>query len=121
MIEPTRIQTIYQGGQPAFVVLPFKDFAREHPEEAEAIMGIKPWIPEADGVPHAVVSAHIDQEISYLRAWREYLGLTQAEVAEKAGITQASLSQMESGENRLRKATRVKLAAAMGLSPEQLV
>jgi transcriptional regulator with XRE-family HTH domain len=68
-----------------------------------------------------VVSAHIDQDITYLRAWREYLGLTQADVAEKAGITQAALSQMESGESKLRKATRLKLAAAMGLDPQQLV
>ena len=48
-------------------------------------------------------------------------GLTQADVAEKAGITQAALSQMENGESKLRKATKVKLAAAMGLDPQQLV
>jgi len=36
-------------------------------------------------------------------------------------ITQAALSQMESGESRLRKATLVKLAAAMGLNSEQLI
>ena len=120
MIEPTKIQTIYQGGLPAFVVLPFEDFAREHPKEAEAIKAERLWIPEGSGIPQAVVSAHIDQEITYLRAWREYLGLTQAEVAENAGITQAALSQMENGESKLRKATRVKLAAAMGINPEQL-
>jgi len=47
--------------------------------------------------------------------------VSQAEVAERAGITQAALSQMESGEAKLRKATREKLAKAMGLNPEQLV
>jgi DNA-binding XRE family transcriptional regulator len=120
MIEPTKIQTIYQDGVPAFVVLPFADFAREHPLEAETIKSSKPWVPEGSSIPHAVVSAHIEQEITYLRAWREYLGLTQAEVADKVGITQAALSQMESGESKLRKATRVKLATAMGLNPEQL-
>jgi len=121
MIEPTRIQTIYQGGVPAFVVLPFADFAREHPKEAEAIQASKLWIPEGGGVPHAVVGKVIKEGQTYLRAWREYLGLTQTEVAERAGITQASLSQMESGESKLRKATRVKLAAAMGINAEQLV
>lgn len=121
MIEPTKIQTIYQGGVPAFVVLPFIDFAREHPVEAEAIKTQKPWIPEGDGVPHAIVGKVVKEGQTYLRAWREYLGLTQAELAMKAGITQAALSQMESGESRLRKATRVKLAAAMGITPEQLV
>jgi DNA-binding XRE family transcriptional regulator len=120
MIELTKIQTIYQSGLPAFIVLPFMDFAREHPKEAAAITAAKPWIPEGSGIPHAVVSNHIDNDITYLRAWREYLGLTQAEVAEKAGITQAALSQMESGESRLRKATRIKLAEAMGINLEQL-
>lgn len=121
MIEPTRIQTIYQGGLPAFVVLPFSDFAREHPAEAEAIKAAKPWIPEGGGVPHSVVGKVIKEGQTYLRAWREYLGLTQEELAKRAGITQAALSQMESGESRLRKATRIKLAAAMGLNEEQLV
>lgn len=120
MIEPTRIQTIYQSGLPAFIVLPFVDFAREHPKEAAVITAAKTWVPET-GIPHAVVSLHIDQEISYLRAWREYLGLTQADVAEKSGITQAALSQMENGESKLRKATRIKLAAAMGINQEQIV
>jgi len=120
MIEPTKIQTIYQGGLPAFVVLPFAEFAREHPKEAECIRPLHPRIPEGDAVPHEVVSAHIDQGITYLQAWREYLGLTQEEVAARAGITQAALSQMESGESKLRKATRAKLAQAMGLNPEQL-
>jgi len=119
MIEPTRIQTIYQSGMPAFVVLPFIDFAREHPKEAALIVPKSPWVPDS-GVPHAVVGLTIKQDMTLLRAWREYLGLTQAEVAEKAGITQAALSQMESGESKLRKATRIKLAGAMGLNAEQL-
>lgn len=121
MIEPIKIQTIYQGGVPAFVVLPFADFAREHPKEAAAIKPIEPRIPEGDYLPHEVVSLHFDQNMTYLKAWREYLGLTQAEVAEKAGISQAALSQMENGESKLRKATREKLAAAMGISSSQLL
>jgi transcriptional regulator with XRE-family HTH domain len=36
------------------------------------------------------------------------------------GVTQAALSQMESAEKRLRKATLEKLAVAMGVSVEQL-
>jgi DNA-binding XRE family transcriptional regulator len=120
MIEPTRIQTIYQGGMPAFVILPFVDFAREHPTEAELIKPKTRRIPDGDYIPNEVVGLRIKQDMTLLRAWREYLGFTQAEIAGKAGITQAALSQMESGENKLHKATRVKLAAAMGLNPEQL-
>jgi len=52
--------------------------------------------------------------------WGEALPLTQAEVAIWMGITQAALSQMESGEKRLRKASLEKLAMAMDISVEQL-
>ncbi|MBU4176936.1 MAG: helix-turn-helix domain-containing protein [Proteobacteria bacterium] len=89
--------------------------------EAAQIRPKTPRIPEGDYVPHEVVGMHIDRDITYLRAWREYLGLTQDEVAERAGITQAALSQMESGEAKLRKATREKLAQALGLNPGQLI
>jgi transcriptional regulator with XRE-family HTH domain len=54
------------------------------------------------------------------RAWREYLGLTQKDVAEKMRIAQAALSQIESGEKKLRKATLEKLAQALGVSVEQI-
>ncbi|MHB1183831.1 MAG: helix-turn-helix domain-containing protein [Desulfobulbia bacterium] len=89
--------------------------------KAAQIKAKTPRIPEGDYVPHEVVGLHIERGITYLRAWREYLGLTQAEVAQRAGITQAALSQMESGEAKLRKPIREKLAMAMGLNPEQLV
>lgn len=80
-----------------------------------------PRIPQGDAVPHEVISLTVCKGFTLLRAWREYLGLTQVEVARSAGITQAALSQMESGEKSLRKATREKLAQAMGLNPEQVV
>ncbi len=120
MIEPTKIQTIYQQGVPAFVVIPFLDFVREHPEVAKALACQKPRIPEGDAIPHEVVDLHVEKNIPLVRAWREYLGLTQNEVAFRAGVTQAALSQMESGEKKLRKATREKLAKAMGLNVEQV-
>ena len=77
-------------------------------------------MPEGDAIPHEVVGLTIKKGYTLVRAWREYLGLTQKEVAKRMGITQAALSQMEAGEKRLRKATLEKLAAAMGISVEQL-
>ena len=54
------------------------------------------------------------------RAWREYLGLTQDEVATKMGITQSALAQIEAS-SKPRKATRQKLALALGINVEQLI
>ena len=62
----------------------------------------------------------VKKGMNLVKAWRTYLGMTQAEVAKKASITQAALSQMEKTDNELRTATLEKLADAMGLSVEQL-
>ena len=62
----------------------------------------------------------IKKGMNLVKAWRVHLGMTQAEVAEKAAISQAALSQMEKSENKLRTATLEKLAGAIGLSVEQL-
>lgn len=106
------IQTIMQGGKPAFVVIPYDEYM--------ALTGERPRIPEGNGIPHAVVSAMVDNDWSLLRAWREYLGMTQKEVADRAGISQAALSQMETWSQKMRKGTREKLAAAMGIEQGQL-
>jgi DNA-binding XRE family transcriptional regulator len=94
-------------GQPAFVVVPYAEYlARFNPLEG--------------GIPHAIVRSNLIDGVPMARAWREHLGLTQAEVAERAGMSQAALSQIESGGHKARKATRAKLALAMGITADQL-
>ena len=94
-------------GKPAFVVMPYADFIK---------------IPGAitpGTIPNAVVGKRLMEEVSMLQAWREYLMLTQSEMAERMGITQAGYAQIESAK-RPRKATLEKAALAMGISLEQL-
>lgn len=50
---------------------------------------------------------------------REHLGLTQAAMASRVGITQAAYAQMERAK-RPRTVTLEKVAAALGLQAEQL-
>jgi DNA-binding XRE family transcriptional regulator len=94
-------------GQPAFVVLPYDESMRHDARAHELI-------------PNEVVGDIIRDEMTPARAWREYLGLTQADVAARAGMTQAALSQIESGAHKARKATKAKLAAALGITVEQM-
>jgi len=54
-----------------------------------------------------------------LKAWREHLGLTQADVAQRLGVTQSAYAQQENSQ-RLRKSSREKIAAALGILQEQL-
>ncbi|MDY6903144.1 MAG: helix-turn-helix transcriptional regulator [Thermodesulfobacteriota bacterium] len=111
MKEPTNVQIIEQGGVPAFVVIPYDEYNRLFPGRGD------------DGnvlIPHEVVSNAIDKDCNLVKAWRIHLGLTQKEVAARAGISQAALSQMEKAGNKLRNTTLEKLADAMGLSIDQL-
>jgi DNA-binding XRE family transcriptional regulator len=105
----TDAQIIHDSeGKPVFVVVPYERW-------------IKQSTVKAGLVPNEVVGLMIRDDMTPFRAWREYLGLTQKEVAERADMTQAALSQIESGEHKARKATREKLARALGLTAEQLV
>ena len=96
------------NGSPAFVVLPYADFRRF----------IQPVDTET-GVPSAVVNLAFDNGYSALRAWREYLCLTQEEVAKKLCISQSAYCQQENRET-LTDAFRQKVAGVLNINPEQL-
>ena len=99
-------QIIYKGNTPTFAVIPYGQYLELIKEKRVTI-------------PHEVVGISIDKDCNLLKAWRIYKGLSQKEVALRAGITQAALSQMEKAENP-RNATLEKIAGALGLDPEQL-
>lgn len=71
-----------------------------------------------DLILHEVVSRMVDGA-SAIRAWREYLDLTQEEVSQRLGITQPAYAQQETSA-KPRKLTREKIAAALGIKPNQL-
>lgn len=102
----TDIQTIKgPDGAPAFVVIPYAEFLRRFAHEEGLI-------------PHEVVSATVDGS-SPMKAWREYLGLTQAEVAARLGVSQAAYAQTEAAA-RPRKVTVARVATALRIGMEQL-
>ncbi|MBV8666717.1 MAG: helix-turn-helix transcriptional regulator [Burkholderiaceae bacterium] len=108
MNAPTNIQVINdQDGKPAFVVIPYADYAKSQEKLGDTY------------VPHEVVSLMVDNDWTITRAWREHLGITQADISERLGISQPAYSQQEASPN-IRKATRAKIAEALGITPEQL-
>ena len=94
-------------GKPAFVVVPYARFRR-----------MKGGFTRGT-VPNDVVNLSFERGVSPMAAWREYFGLTQAEIAARIGITQAAYAQMERVK-RPRKATLEKVASSMGIEVEQL-
>jgi DNA-binding XRE family transcriptional regulator len=113
MSAPIDVQIIKKNGHPVFAVIPYDEYLRAFPDQ-------QPRIPGKGNIPHEVVGLSIKKGFTLIRAWREYLGLTQNEVAGRMGVTQEALSQLETGGKKPRKATLEKLAAALGLKVEQI-
>lgn len=106
MTTPTNVQIINgPDGAPAFVVIPYADYVATHPRE--------------DLVPNEVVGYMVKEGLTAVGAWRKHLGLSQTEVAERIGISQAAYAQQEQAQ-KPRKPTREKIAAAFGISADLL-
>ena len=56
-----------------------------------------------------------------LRALRRQAALSQAELAERAGTTQETISRLECGHHSARGRTLRKLAEALGVEPQVLM
>lgn len=68
-------------------------------------------------MPSRSVGARPEWRVSdRIRRAREYAGLEQRELAERAGISQATISSAETGRARPHRSTLVLIAAATGVS-----
>lgn len=102
-----------EDGSPTYAVIPYDKFlaltGMEEPEETEEHL-----------IPDDVAGFCLEEGFSLIRAWREYLGLTQKEAAEKIGVTPSAFSQMEHPDGKPRIATLRKIAEAFGIHITQL-
>ena len=112
MNEHTDTQIILQDGKPAFAVIPW--------EEYQGLINRDKEIEKDIWIPHEIVKQVAIEEVSMIRAWRDYLNLTQKELSQKAGIAQSALARLEKSISNPRKSTLKKLANAMEISFEQL-
>ena len=112
-MQPTILET---NGKPAFVVLPYDEYLALIDNQPKA----KRRIPADDSVPHEVMRLQVKNDWSLIRAWREYLGITQTEMATRLEIRQPSYAAMEAVDANLKKSTRERIAIALGLSLEQI-
>ena len=110
---PTNHQVITHHGVPVAVVVPYKEYAAafgfEAPQEAQE-----------PTVPHEVAARVLKEQVSPIRAWREHLGLTQAEVSARMEVSQSAFAQMEAPEAKPRMSTLKKVATALGIAPAHL-
>ena len=110
MTAPIDYQIREEAGQ-RFAVLPLEQFTALVNRAGAA---------DALTLPHEVVSRHLVDGVPLVRAWREHLGLTQAELAARMDVSQAQVAQWERADARPRHATLKKAAAALGIHLRQL-
>jgi transcriptional regulator with XRE-family HTH domain len=102
------------------VVLPAADYERllelaEDRADVAAGRAALAGIAAGEGtVPGAVVNLMLDEGLNPLAAWRRYRGLSQSELARRAGLSQVWVNRIEAGGGHGSPATRRKLADALG-------
>lgn len=75
---------------------------------------------EEELVPAAIVGRLVAGE-NAIRVWREHRGLSASSLAEKAGIAQAFLSQIETGKRDGTVTTLKKIADALAVTVDDLI
>lgn len=63
-----------------------------------------------EAIPHDVVSSMLLKDVSLPAAWRLYREMSQQEVADKLGVSQAAIAALEKVGKKPQKATLEKLA-----------
>ncbi len=111
MSAPIKHQIIESQGKPLFVLVPYDTYIKSMQRLD---------IYQEETIPHKVVELTVLQDKSPVRAWREYLGLTQKQVAKRLKVSQSAYSQMERAGAKLRADTVKKIARALKIKSEQL-
>jgi DNA-binding XRE family transcriptional regulator len=122
-----RVVTFKSPSGDEMVVVPAKDYyqlieAAEMAEDVAAYDEIKKKLAagEEEFIPSEYVYRMLDGE-NRVAVWREFRGMTSKQLAEAAGITQAYLSQIETGKRDGTVGTMKKIAEALKVGIDELV
>jgi len=121
MIEPLVIE---HDGKPTHVVLTYAEWERirgivEDAEDAAAVAAVLSD-PNQDRVPSDVVARILDGE-NPVKVWREQRDLTQAQLAEAAGLPQPTIAMIETGRRKGTVKHMKAIAGALGINLDTLV
>ena len=120
-------QIISKDGQPEYAVVPYNDYQKLL-ANAEMLVDLVAYDAakralasgEEELIPASVVDRLLDGD-NPIRAWREFRGLTSAQLAIACGVSAAAISQLEAGKRQPSVALLKKLAAALRVDLEQLL
>jgi DNA-binding XRE family transcriptional regulator len=117
------VQFIESQGHRQYAIVPI-DLYNDLVDKAELLEDIAVYEKaKQDGdelIPSEVVNRLIDGE-NKIKVWREYRGMSQAVLADKSSIAQATVAQMEGGKRTGSIAVLKKIAEALSLDLDDLV
>lgn len=120
------VQVIEKNGQIEWAVVPYAAY-QKLVDAAEMLADIRAYDEakaqlqsDEELMPSQVVYTLLDGE-NPIRIWREYRGLTQQQLADKAAISKPYLSQLESGKRNGTTEVLQAIAQALNLSLEDVV
>jgi DNA-binding XRE family transcriptional regulator len=121
------VQVIEQDGEPRFAVVPWKDWcaiaaALEDQADADLVARSEARIAAGEEtIPGEVVNAILLEGATPLAAYRKWRGLKQVELAARAGLNQAYVSELEAGKKTPSLEALQDLAAALDLDVGLLI
>jgi DNA-binding XRE family transcriptional regulator len=121
------VKILESKGKPAFAVLPYDEYIalRELAEDAQDAASLARFAKGyASGKEETVPVEVVDRLLvgdSLLGVWREFRGMTAAQVAAAVQITPAHISKIESGKGEPSVALLKKLARVLRIDIEALV
>ena len=115
---------IPKDGRPEYAVVPIEDYRRmvASLEDIEDMRAFEQALKEhkaGDTIPGEIVDAIIDGETP-LRAWRLYRKLTLVSLAERTGISESYISQIENGKKTGTLDVYRRLATVLDVEPDDL-
>lgn len=114
-----KAQIIEKNGKPEYAVIPYADYLRllaAFEDKADAAVVAEFHEAHRAGreflVPAEILRRELEGE-SPIRLWRDHRGMTQQELADRAGISKPYLSQIESGKRQGTVETLAAIARAL--------
>lgn len=112
-------------GNPEFAVIPWMECQRLATADTEAGLSDEDLYDQAKAADEELFPIEVADRLlmgdNAIRVYRDYRGLTQKQLAEKAGINAAYLSQLERGQRTGSARTLMVLAKALGVAVDALL
>ncbi|MCF7970006.1 MAG: helix-turn-helix domain-containing protein [Methylococcaceae bacterium] len=117
------VQFIENKGVPEYAVIPVDQYQSllDKAEAYDDVVAFDKVVACAEETIPAHMVSRLVKGDNKIKVWREYRQITQAQLAERAGVAQAYIGQIETGQRDGTVKVLVVIAEALGISLDDLV